>query len=244
MHNGAVSDFLTIKRELCALMSDASYAQIQGGTDSEHLAALYMTYLTQYQANTDIDAFQQIYPLKDMLSALQNTISTVMTLQQRTQGSDRQPNSLNLCATDGVKLVATRFRNAIAEQPPSLYYSTTAGRVLNSKFPDHPNASERTAGGQAGIEHGRHFIVASEPSTYVEGEWEVVGKNCWVGCTSEGGVVGGRMEVVGLGEQEVGTVKDWEGWVPPISETAQGNEWVWEAREGKYVCLEVEGQGE
>lgn len=35
MHNGAVSDFIDIKRHVCAHMSPAAYAAVLGGTDSE-----------------------------------------------------------------------------------------------------------------------------------------------------------------------------------------------------------------
>ena len=46
MHNGVVSDFVTISRDMVDLMDDDAYANIAGSTDSEHFAALYMTYLT------------------------------------------------------------------------------------------------------------------------------------------------------------------------------------------------------
>lgn len=35
MHNGAVSNFMEIKREVCNRMSQAAYANVQGATDSE-----------------------------------------------------------------------------------------------------------------------------------------------------------------------------------------------------------------
>lgn len=45
MHNGVVANFSQIKRKLCEAMSHDAYTHIQGGTDTEHFAALLMTYL-------------------------------------------------------------------------------------------------------------------------------------------------------------------------------------------------------
>jgi len=121
MHNGVVSDFTTIKRGLCAHMSEAAFAGVQGGTDSEHIAALYMTYLT---SGGDKESFEKEYPVEEMERAMHGAVATVIELQKQILGGSAAPNSLNLCATDGVKLVAYRFRNHTTEQPPSLYYST------------------------------------------------------------------------------------------------------------------------
>jgi glutamine amidotransferase len=41
MHNGVISDFTPIRRALSAKLSDSSFANVFGSTDSEHLAALY-----------------------------------------------------------------------------------------------------------------------------------------------------------------------------------------------------------
>jgi glutamine amidotransferase len=42
MHNGVVSNFTPIRRALCNKLSDPAFANVQGATDSEHLAALYV----------------------------------------------------------------------------------------------------------------------------------------------------------------------------------------------------------
>jgi glutamine amidotransferase len=79
MHNGVVSNFTSIKRDLCKLMSTAAYAGINGGTDSEHLAALYMSFLTDH--SDDSDAFQLEYPVQKMDQAMNATVCAVMELQ-------------------------------------------------------------------------------------------------------------------------------------------------------------------
>ena len=73
------------------------------------------------------------------------------------------------------------MRNHATENPPSLYYSTTAGVTLNRKFPDHPDAGKENPENpnllKAPHQHGKHVIVASEPTTYKVDEWNVIGKN-------------------------------------------------------------------
>ncbi|KAK5111439.1 hypothetical protein LTR62_004891 [Meristemomyces frigidus] len=190
MHNGVVSNFTLIKRAVCEEMSDAAFANIQGGTDSEHMAALYMTYLT---SSGDASSFLRTYTLEQMATAMHKTVSTIISAQLKTLGRAKAaPNSLNLCATDGTKLIAYRFRNHGTEQPPSLYYSTKAGTTLNRKYPDRPDGKD-VEGRYQGLDveqHGEHLIVASEPSTYKEEDWHLIGKNQCVLAES-----GGKFEV-------------------------------------------------
>lgn len=158
MHNGVVSDFITIRRAMSAKMSDAAFANVFGSTDSEHLAALYMTYLTN---SADESSFQKEFSVREMAAAMHNAVATVINLQRTMIGDKkRQPDSLNLCATDGVKLVAYRFRNHATSQPPSLYYSTKAGVTLNRKYPDHPDGliakNEELKANED--QHGKHLV--------------------------------------------------------------------------------------
>jgi glutamine amidotransferase len=85
------------------------------------MAGLYMTFLTK---NGGSASFEKRYPAAEMAEAMHQTVATIIELQIKYFGSDKKPNSLNLCATDGTRLVAYRFRNHAKSQPPSLYYST------------------------------------------------------------------------------------------------------------------------
>jgi glutamine amidotransferase len=177
MHNGVISDFHDIRRELTTLVSYDAYCNILGSTDSEHAAALYMTYLTE---DGHKETWDDQYPLEAMLQSLVKTAVTIMKLQHQTLGHKARPNSLNFCVTDGLKMVAIRFRNHKSQQPPSLYWSEFAGRTLNTKFEGHPDGPERfnrqaTFGPETKI--GRHTIIASEPTTYDEKEWHLIKKN-------------------------------------------------------------------
>lgn len=180
-------------------MSDKAHGNVYGSTDSEHLAALYFTHLG--------DDWDAEYSLQDMKRALERAIKDVIELQEALPGATKPvaASSLNLCTTDGTKLLAFRFRNSEEEQPPSLYYSTRAGVTLNRKYPGHPDhVPGKTlpvdAAGFKGEDvrpaeaHGNHVIVASEPTTYDVNEWELVQKNQAVLVSFEGGQTNLKLE--------------------------------------------------
>lgn len=178
MHNGAISSFLKIRRDMTDLLSYDAYCNVLGSTDSEHAAALYITNLTNHGSK---DTWEKEYPISEMLSAMNKTIVQIMELQQKALGDKATPNSLNFCTTDGKKMVATRFRNHASEQPPSLYWSEFAGRTLNQKFPGHPdgaNIPNEKATKPDDAKIGKHTIIASEPTTFDEAEWHLINPNC------------------------------------------------------------------
>ncbi|KAI9823931.1 MAG: hypothetical protein M1832_002249 [Thelocarpon impressellum] len=186
MHNGFISDFLAIRRDMTLLMDDDAFANIDGSTDSEHFAALYMTHLAGGRGKAGWD---EQYSTEHMHVALQRTVDDLIQLQRTKLGPDRaQPSSLNVAATDGERLVAYRFRNHATEQPPSLYYSINAGATLNRKYPDHPDAGRDNPRQHLlpPEQHGRHVIVASEPCTYRECDWTLLGKNICLAVEADG----------------------------------------------------------
>lgn len=189
MHNGVVADFPVIRRAMCARMSDQVHAAVLGSTDSEHVFALYMTYLTKDLPDGK-STWEKEFSIKEMASALHDAVATVLSLQDEFLGEKKAPNSLNLCVTDGTKLVAYRFRNHATQEPPSLYYSTQAGTTLNRKYPDHPDglSVQNDASRKPRESHGKHLIVASEPSTYHAKDWNLIGKNQVLMADGESGV--------------------------------------------------------
>ncbi|TAQ89528.1 hypothetical protein B7494_g2186 [Chlorociboria aeruginascens] len=230
MHNGYISSFALIKRALCDTMSQEAYSHIQGGTDTEHFAALLMTNLCPASKSPTPNpysgegseasfpaAWEQYHSVEQMHTALVRTINTVISIQSSKLGPKAEPNDLNIAITDGRSLIACRYRNSATEQPPSLYYSTTAGVTLNRQFPDHPDgpkgpqgsgkgksAGKTAAEGAEGHnpharrdaeDHGRHVIIASEPTTYKEREWTLIEKNRIVLVGPEGNV---RVKEIGV----------------------------------------------
>lgn len=181
MHNGVISNFTDIKREMLQMIGKDAFETIHGGTDSEHLAALYMTCLTNGGGR---ETWEQQYPVKEMMAALTTAIKMVIRLQQQVLGiQNAEANSLNVACTDGEQMIGFRVRNHKTEQPPSLYWSNTAGVTLNRKYPDHPNGADNPNAYKQPEEHGTHMIIASEPTTYKEDEWNLIPKNhcCMVG---------------------------------------------------------------
>ncbi|KAF4555204.1 Glutamine amidotransferase domain-containing protein [Elsinoe fawcettii] len=180
MHNGSVGAFAKIKRALVERLRQDVYACIHGGTDSEVLAALIVHHLGLDQGfetgefwNHKSDAKRGQLLATAVLAAFDDVLDA-----QRTVLGKTEPSSLNVCVTDGRVLVATRYRNG-EEEPPSLYWSEMAGVTLNSRYPGHPdgeNGNDSEGKKEAG-EHGRHIIVASEPSTFKEEEWKLMEKN-------------------------------------------------------------------
>jgi len=185
MHNGFLQHYDSISRGMCNLMDEDAYGNIQGSTDSEHFAALYMTYLTEGQGRR---SWGEQFSTEWMKLALVQTMETVVKLQKEKWGDEAAANSLNIAVTDGSVLVAMRFRNHATEQPPSLYFSTTAGITLNRKYPDNPDGKENTTAYKTPEQHGNHVIIASEPSTYKHKEWELVPKNCCIMMQADGKV--------------------------------------------------------
>ena len=169
---------------MCDLMADDVYETIHGTTDSEHAAGLYFTYL---------GGFDKAYSLEEMKRALEKTIQTIMQLQKDhllPADFETRYSSLNFATTDGVQLLTFRCTTGPESDPPSLYISTTAGVTLNRKFPGHPNQEDTRDANrlQSAKDHGSHVIVASEPTTFVEKDWDLIGKNEAVLVTAHGEV--------------------------------------------------------
>jgi hypothetical protein len=72
----------------------------------------------------------------------------------------------------------------------SRYYSTDAGTTLNRKYPDNPDGTHSASrfSGKAVEDHGKHIIIASEPSTYKADDWHLIPRNSLVTASSENGV--------------------------------------------------------
>lgn len=177
MHNGIISHFADIRRNMLDLMEKSAYENVHGTTDSEHFAAVYMTNLTRSFGGGP-RTWEREYTTQEMLSALVAAFKSVVELQQHILGAANvQACSLNVCVTDGRQMVAVRLRNHAVEQPPSLYWSTKAGVTLNRKYPDNPSGAANPNASKKASEHGKHVIIASEPTTYKAEEWILIEKN-------------------------------------------------------------------
>jgi glutamine amidotransferase len=105
MHNGYISDFVKIKRKMCEAMSQDAYEHVQGSTDTEHFAALFMSYLCPTETKTTPNPYsgeegegafpaswEAYHTPEQMKEALFKTIATIITFQASVLGDKSQPN--------------------------------------------------------------------------------------------------------------------------------------------------------
>jgi len=178
MHNGSVAEFPTIKIDMLNLLSDAARRHIRGTTDTEHCAALFFTYLDPDGPWTD-----RKYSLDQLKLAMKKTIAKLIELFQKVADPQKTYQTrLNFAVTGGYRMLCTRYSFPVDMDPPSLYWSDTAGALLNSKFDGNPNhrTTHTNPCKHKASEYGKHFIVASEPMTYDDKQWHLIPKNTMV----------------------------------------------------------------
>ena len=115
MHNGVVAGFSDIRRDVCQKIGKDEYASVLGSTDSEHLATLYVSKLTDGKGKEAWES--EDFSVAKMAACLNEVVVEVLELQKKKMGQHFAPSSLNLAATDGKRMVAIRFRNHAVEQP-------------------------------------------------------------------------------------------------------------------------------
>ncbi|MBM75942.1 MAG: class II glutamine amidotransferase [Proteobacteria bacterium] len=156
MHNGYIPQFLNVKRDIQNALSQKAYRQLGGSTDSEHIFALFC------------DAFERTSVDKPrverMAQALEQAIKQILKMMK--SAGIQEAAQLNLCVSDGMDAVVTRFCSDDSVKANSLYwhegseYTCTDG-VCHMRNPDVDNGA---------------VIVASEPLSKDEG-WELVPNN-------------------------------------------------------------------
>lgn len=114
-HNGDVTAFQKIRRDLEATLSDEAYALIEGNTDSEHVFALFIDALRARESRNHATD-----PLENMAGALEAACAKVLALA-RARGAEDHDTYLNLAVTDGVRGVACRCSTDRDENTPTLY---------------------------------------------------------------------------------------------------------------------------
>ena len=128
MHNGSLPQFKKLKRSLHALLRDDIFTGITGTTDSEHIFALLLNNLP--------DVASEAIPIQQLITAVEDTMA--LLLQLCVDAEITEPCSLNIVVSDGINIIATRFRSGV-EEPPSLYYlwgsefACTKGRFVGKK---------------------------------------------------------------------------------------------------------------
>jgi len=177
-HNGVLGSFHLFKPQLIMTLPLRYQMAILGTTDSEHIAALYFHNLCGDEGD-----WESLYPIDKMAEAMTKTVGQLENIKSTAEmkAGKSEHNALNLLVSSGSSLVALRYASPIHHEPPSLYFSTTAGATLNRKFKGHPDegkpGAELSEGKKEKQEVGRHVIVASEPNTFNADEWTLVGRS-------------------------------------------------------------------
>jgi glutamine amidotransferase len=141
MHNGTIAGFKQIKRHMRHLLDDDLYDWVKGGTDSEHLFALFL----QRAKKKNLNLLSEL----ELLSILESTIHEVLQLVQKfSKAHQKEASYLNLCLTDGKRLIATRYCSDNTLTPRTLHYA-----VKNKP---------------------QSVLVSSEKLTHADTDWKVV----------------------------------------------------------------------
>jgi glutamine amidotransferase len=144
MHNGAITDFSRMRRDLCLLIDPSLFADIEGSTDSEVMFFLALTF--------GLD--------QDPPAAVARMAGHVESLGHR-HGVDF-PLQMTVAVTDGEDLWA--FRYSSERRSRSLYYSAEV-ETLRAQHPDLEfleGLSDETR------------LVVSEPLSGLPGAWNKV----------------------------------------------------------------------
>lgn len=155
MHNGEICDFIMVKRHLRRLLDDDIYNWIKGGTDSEHLFALFL----QLAKGRDLTKLTVVAEL------LQATFKQIEKLVKKY--GKPGPCYFNICLTDGKRLLATRYCTDKNLRVETMHYS------VGSRF------EVRDGGYHMLPEDGKRgsLLVASEKLTNFDAEWREVPAN-------------------------------------------------------------------
>lgn len=168
MHNGAIPSFCKIRRALCNIINDDIYEQMTGTTDSEHIFALFLHFLPCRRAFLCSEVLAQ---------TLQHAFCVILNLCR--VHHVKAPCSLNVAISDGVNVIASRFRNN-NEDPPSLYYS------IGSNF------SKKGCFSSPADNTSQEIIISSEPLNFrsccdvtCREHWKLIPNNHMIVCTGD-----------------------------------------------------------
>ena len=149
MHNGSITRFHDVKRELMLAVDPSLYLEVEGSTDSEAFFFLALTLGLE----------------DDPPGAVARTVGLIEHVG-RAKGIEH-PIQMTVATTDGDRLWA--FRYSSERKSRSLFFSTAVD-TLRRQYPDNPifhEVSDETR------------LVVSEPLGDLEGAWNEVPEASW-----------------------------------------------------------------
>lgn len=114
-HNGDVTAFSHIRRDIEASLSDEAYSLIEGNTDSEHVFAIFIDALRAMEHSSTPPE-----PLELLAGALEGACAKVLALA-RARNAEHHDTYLNIAVTDGVRGVACRCSTDCDDHTPTLF---------------------------------------------------------------------------------------------------------------------------
>jgi predicted glutamine amidotransferase len=149
MHNGFISDFARVKRDLVLEVDPALYAEIEGSTDTEVFFHLALTNGLE----------------DDPAAAVERAVGLIEEVG-KSHGVE-YPVQMTVATTDGERIWA--FRYSSEGRSRSLFFSTDPRR-LQALYPENPVL--------AGLGQETRLIV-SEPLGDMAGAWNEVPESSW-----------------------------------------------------------------
>ena len=144
MHNGAITSFPTVKRDLAMAVDPSLYAEIAGSTDSEMFFFLALTFGLQ----------------EDVIGAVSRAVGFIEETGRR-HGIDF-PIQMTVATTDGDTTWA--FRYSSEGRSRSLFHSTDVS-TLRSQYPDNPLLHRVSDDAR---------LIVSEPLGDLRGAWREI----------------------------------------------------------------------
>lgn len=160
MHNGTVGSFPRIKRYLRHLLCDEIYDWVEGETDTEHVAGLFLQQLLEKKGNLEDEV-----SAADLAENLTKTIKVLTELQRQYSDNLNELTVLNFVVSDGVKTIVSRYCND-SEHASTLYYASGSEYICEGNVCHMPNT------GKVGA-----VLVASEKLDQHKADWHEVPKN-------------------------------------------------------------------
>ncbi|MDH5631108.1 MAG: class II glutamine amidotransferase [Gammaproteobacteria bacterium] len=156
MHNGWLCEFEQMRRITLKHLSDKAFSGIQGNTDSEHAFALFL----------DEIKFDQEADDQTILDALFKVIDKIHYF--RIKKNIMSNAEMNFAVTNGESMFITRFSTIIKCQPASLFY---AQGVLEKDEHEMTEIVSNSTSSEKVV------VVASEPLSHCEANWQKVERN-------------------------------------------------------------------
>lgn len=166
MHNGNISGFSKIKRNLATYLKDEYFNFVQGGTDSEWAFALYLDTLSRL-GHDPADPVGK-FPPEALRKALLQTLELIKEWTKNALGENADPSLLNIAVTDGNTVVVSRYVTSKTEEAASLHFSS------GSRFIEYEPGQYR----MERRDRAQNIVmIASEPLTFERNDWIAIPTN-------------------------------------------------------------------